>query len=79
MKYFINYASNGFVISQSEGLRVADLLGFTTIGYSEKDIDADFFERNKEILSSPRGGGYWLWKPQLVKQCFSKMNENDIL
>lgn len=79
MKYFINYASNGFQKSQSEALRVAGLLGFTTIGYSEKDIEPDFFEKNKEILTSPRGGGYWLWKPHLIYKTLNKINFGDYL
>ncbi len=47
--------------------------------YSPSLIDKLFFEENKIILSSPKGGGYWLWKPYIIKDALSKINDNDIL
>ena len=48
--------------------------------FDETTLDSSFLEQHKEFIqTNKRGFGYWLWKPQLVKQCFSKMNENDIL
>ena len=26
-----------------------------------------------------RGGGYWIWKLDIIKQAFSKIKENDII
>jgi hypothetical protein len=79
MKYFINYASNGFFKSQEEGLRCAALFGFKTKGYTNSDIDNDFFQKNKEILLSKRGAGYWLWKPYIILDAFNSIEDGDYL
>jgi hypothetical protein len=48
--------------------------------YGPKDIDKDFKERNKEILSRKRGNGYWLWKPYFIlKTLKEKLAEGDYL
>lgn len=49
------------------------------IEYSPKDLDADFIERNKEILSMQIGGGYWLWKPYIIRKAYNLLNEGDYL
>lgn len=78
-KYFINYASNGFNGSQLEGLKAAESFGFITKGYSNKEIDENFFQKNKSILETPRGAGYWLWKPYIILDMLNKINDGDYL
>ena len=78
-KYFINYSSNGFRGSQLEGLAAAECFGFKTKGYTEKDIDADFFEKNKSILETKRGAGCWLWKPYIILDMLNTINDGDYL
>ena len=47
--------------------------------YNESDIPKDFYEKHKNILDVPRGGGLWLWKPYIVKDALSKIEDGDIL
>jgi len=47
--------------------------------YSLDDIDNEFKEKHKDILSLPRGAGYWLWKPYLILKTLNDMSDNDIL
>ena len=48
--------------------------------YGPNDIDKDFKQRNKDILSQKRGNGYWLWKPYFIlKTLREKLNEGDYL
>src|ERR1035437_3951533 len=75
MNYFINYASNGFFNSQNEGLDSAKKFGFESIGYTDKNIDERFKFEYGHILNLPRGGGYWLWKPYIILDMFSKMSD----
>jgi hypothetical protein len=49
------------------------------IGYKPDDIDIEFYETHKEILSQKRGGGYWLWKPYFVYKTLKNMNNGDYL
>ena len=47
---------------------------------NDKDIDDDFMEKNKEILSIKRGAGLWLWKIYFVhKALMEECAEGDIL
>jgi GR25 family glycosyltransferase involved in LPS biosynthesis len=47
-------------------------------GYSPKDI-YEYEKKLKPYIDNKRGGGYWLWKPIILKKTFDKMKENDIL
>ena len=48
--------------------------------YTPNDLDNEFKEKNKDILSRKRGGGYWLWKPYIILKAFKeKLNEGDYL
>lgn len=78
-KYFINYASNGFINSQQIGLSAARNLGFETDGYGLSDIDDIFLQKNKNILTYKRGAGYWLWKPYFILRKLKEINYGDYL
>lgn len=77
----VNYAN--------EPYRQAQLLNSTTAlrkgkadvlyEYTPKDINADFFEQNKDILSEPTGGGLWLWKPYCLKKTLECLEEGDYM
>ena len=50
--------------------------------YTEKDLmeDTEFFNKNSNfIVNNPRGYGYWIWKPYLIKKTLEKMETDDIL
>lgn len=54
--------------------------GFTYIGaYGKKDIDPAYFEKHKAILEQPRGAGYWLWKPYIIKKTLDMMHDGEFL
>ena len=46
--------------------------------YTESDLDKDFYNYFKDKFNL-KGFGYWVWKPQVILQTLSKMNENDLL
>ena len=41
--------------------------------YNPEDLDKDFKIDYQDILKLRRGGGYWIWKPQIIKQMLNKM------
>jgi hypothetical protein len=48
--------------------------------FGPQDIDQDFREKNKEILSGRKGNGYYLWKPYFILKTFKeKLKEGDYL
>jgi len=47
--------------------------------YSQKDIDAIFYNTNIKILNKKRGSGYWLWKPYIILKALNEISEGDFL
>lgn len=47
--------------------------------YEPKDLTVEFKEKYKEVLGMDRGGGYWIWKLDIIKQELSLINDGDIL
>lgn len=41
--------------------------------------DIEFQTKFKEVLSLKRGGGYYIWKPQIIIQKMREIEENDII
>jgi hypothetical protein len=47
---------------------------------SENDLDKEFSEKHSEFISNnQRGYGYWIWKPQVIKQVLERVPENSII
>ena len=47
--------------------------------YGPEILDNNFKNKFKEVLSHPRGAGYWIWKNYIIKKKISEINDNDIL
>jgi hypothetical protein len=48
--------------------------------YDIEDIkNKPYYLANKEIFDSPRGMGYWLWKPLIISEELKDLSEGDIL
>lgn len=74
----INYADEKFQPWQRLQTKTAYYFGAdAVIEYSPKDIPPDFYAKNKFILDQPRGAGYWLWKPLIIKDALAKVNVGD--
>jgi hypothetical protein len=53
---------------------------FNTITlYGPEDLDDEFTLNFKDILRQQKGGGYWIWKPYIIKKHLDKLQDNDIL
>jgi hypothetical protein len=85
MIYFITFGShNNYVdaakrlVKQAENLQIFDKI----IMYTLDDlILSNIFWKSHQnfIQNNPRGFGYWLWKPYLIKKTIDQMQDNDIL
>ena len=79
---FITYGNSVFENSKQRLLREAKEFGeFDTIrGFGPDDIKRETHsdEFNK-ILDMPRGGGYWLWRHDIINDTLETMNDNDFL
>jgi hypothetical protein len=80
MIYGITY--DGGNMSKSAKL-CADSMMFNGIHkatlFKEDDISGEFKVFNKQILSSQRGCGYWLWKPYLIYRSMCLLADGHVL
>ena len=77
----ISYASNIFLERKNSFLEEANNFNkFDSVKiYSEKDLDISFIKEFNNVLCNLRGGGYWIWKLQIIKQRLQEINDNDTL
>lgn len=47
--------------------------------YGTEIIDNDFYARFQTLLNYPKGGGYYIWKPYLIKKILDNLPDGDIL
>jgi hypothetical protein len=48
--------------------------------YTPEQLQSDFWNRHKQFVEmNPRGYGYWLWKPYIIKKTMQSMKDGDIL
>ena len=81
MIHFITYGNHKFINSKKRICDEAKSVGwFDTITlYGPEDLDLEFHNKFKDILVCPKGGGYWIWKPYIIKKHLEKIDDNDIL
>jgi hypothetical protein len=79
---FISYGNDTFKAAKERLQKEAEAMGVFNGKirmYSPEDLSAEFKEAVGPTLNEARGGGYWLWKPYVIKDMLTQLNENDIL
>lgn len=81
MKLHINYANLMYYNAQKKNSETAKTIGGCdeSIMCGIKDIDTDYYTKNRRIFSFPRGAGYWIWKPYIIKKYLKTLSECDYL
>ena len=79
--HFITYGNEKFKNAKTRILNEAKHFNeFSSIyAYGPENLPEEFQNKYKDILNRPRGGGYWIWRPIIIKQALDKMNENEFL
>jgi len=79
MKIAINFSDENFNKTRRLNSNTAKWFGGfdEVLEFSPEDIDLNFYEANKSILSQKRGGGYWLWKPYFIDQVLERYDDGD--
>lgn len=80
-RVYLNYASQEYSIAQACATHAAQRYGNfdDIIELGPQDIEPSFAQRHQKVLSQPKGGGYWLWKPHIIAKVFSTLKEGDLL
>lgn len=77
---FLTYGTDAFRKTRDDLCLSAINAGFdNALARGPEDLCRDFAKLHSEILSQPRGAGYWCWKPQIIKQELEKLRANDVL
>ncbi|MEM6622592.1 MAG: hypothetical protein AAF674_10215 [Pseudomonadota bacterium] len=56
-------------------------VGFASATHIQQDDlrDTPFWRRHAETLEQPRGAGYWLWKPHIIREKLQQMAPGEVL
>lgn len=81
MKIFVNYATENFFPAQRfSGEMAVQKGGFDlVIQDNPSTLGVDFTKANEDILSQPRGAGYWLWKPYCILRALKQAKNDDLV
>ena len=81
MLYAVNYADDRFRNAQKYNTKTAYQFGKVdkVFEYTPNDLSEEFRKDNERILTQPRGGGYWLWKPYIIYDAMKRIKDGDIL
>lgn len=79
--YFITYGTKNFRIAKSHLISVAKESGLfeKVIGFNQNSLSNEFINKYKNILTSPRGAGYWIWKHEIINSVLENINEGDLV
>jgi hypothetical protein len=77
----VNYANRAYRQAQRRNSETGKEVALCdeVAAYGPSDIPADFYEKNRRILSQVRGNGYWLWKPFFMYQALSGLRDGDFM
>lgn len=78
---FVTFADKNFIEKQNSLSKIISDSGHFVLNYSyDWILKSDFYIKNKHILDLPRGCGYWLWKPYIIRHALTtKIKKDDIL
>lgn len=80
---FVTFGSGGANYENSKMRLLAEAKHFGVFdkitGYGHADLSPTFREKYADVLSLRKGGGYWIWKCDILEQEMSKIDENDFI
>lgn len=81
MIHLVTYHSNDMSISALRCKESALKHGFDKVYQWTRPAleQTEFFEQNKELLSQPRGDGFWAWKPFVIMEALKACAKEDII
>lgn len=82
--HFLSYGNHRFANSiQRICKEASEFAEFKTVtGYTESDLreETDFWAEHGEFIEqNRRGGGYWVWKPYLIRKKLNELEDGDFL
>lgn len=77
--HLVNYANDKFK-DQQRFLKKIHSENFNILSYDrEWLVSTDFYKDHQNLLDEEIGGGWWAWKPYVILDALSKVEENDFI
>ena len=79
--YFLTYGDRKFYISKKHLISLAkksELFDYQ-ISLGPEDLNYEFKKKYQHILNQARGGGYWIWKQEIISNLLNSINKNDLV
>jgi len=79
--HFRTYGDANYAAAKRRLVYEAKQTGWFTsvLAQGPKDLPLDFQQKYQDILSLPKGAGYWIWKYSVIEMALEEMNEGDML
>ena len=80
-KYFITYGSEDYVLQKKHLINLVRKSNYfdEQIPFGPKDLSSEFKSKFSDILKVQRGGGYWIWKCEILNRMLEKVNHGDYI
>lgn len=79
MRYFITYGDLQYQKSKERISAEANASGYFDMVKSYGPVDLSPQVKNSELLGFRRGGGLWVWKPDVIYKTLLSANEGDVV
>ena len=79
--YFLTYGDKSFKYSKKHLCALAKHSGFfdKILSLGPEDLNNNFKKDYRDILNANRGGGYWIWKHEIINNLLNEINKEDIV
>ena len=79
--HFLTYGDKSFKYSKKHLCALAEHSGFfdKIISLGPQSLNNDFKKNYRDILNEKKGGGYWVWKHEIINNLLQKINKEDVV
>lgn len=77
--YLVTYGNEKFKYSVKRLKNEANKISVIDNVFCFSEDDLPFFIKASPLFASTKGGGYWLWKPFIIKKVLEQVQEGDIV
>ena len=78
-KILVSFATEKYLVSQKFLVETARPYFDDHASYRPEFLDSDFRKKYQRILSQEKGAGFWIWKPEIIRETLSRLHEGDLL
>jgi uncharacterized protein YndB with AHSA1/START domain len=79
--WLVTYADACYRAAQRRQIESAGQFGIDVIrAWTRETLESTaFYHEHREVLDQRRGGGYWLWKPFVIRETLKEMADGELL